>query len=228
MGPLREYPAAGVAREGRRGPRERGVTVRDELAVSIPWDEIRRRGLLGKGPRPPAEDALRCGRVRRVMLALQRASWEQGVAAQAALEEGDWDLTILMAREAVLRQDAAGRLAQLHADPGVTDAGAVGEAVCFAAAAAGDPALVQGAERMLGYFLHRAPRSAEGVLLHQVPSPDGELWSDSSWMAPPFLAVAELPRVTWSDLGTPRRVFEVLRRVGSLPPWMVASDLAAS
>jgi unsaturated rhamnogalacturonyl hydrolase len=167
--------------------------VREELAVPIPWDEVRRRSLLGKGPRPAAEDALRCGRVRRVLLALQRASWEQGAAAQACLEEGDWDLTILMAREAVLRQDADGRLGQLHGDPGVTDGGAVGEAVCFAAAATGDPALRQGAERMLGWLLHRAPRSAEGVLFHQLPAPDGELWSDSTWMAPPFLAVAGQP-----------------------------------
>lgn len=180
----------------------------DALAVPIPWDEVRRRGLLGRGARPPADDALRAGRVRRVMLALQRASWEQGVAAQAVLEEGDWDLTILMAREAVLRQDAAGRLAQLYADPGVTDAGAVGEAVCFAAAATGERALVDGAERMLGYFLHRAPRAADGALFHQVPSPDGELWSDSSWMAPPFLAVAGQPEEAVRQLrGLRRRLY---------------------
>jgi rhamnogalacturonyl hydrolase YesR len=139
------------------------------------------------------EDALRCGRVRRVMLSMQRASWEQGVAAQACLEEGDWDLTTLLAREAVLRQDASGRLAQLYADPGVTDAGAAGEAVVFAALSTGEAELRAGAERMLGWFLHVAPRSADGVLFHQTPNPDGELWSDSAWMAPPFLALAGHP-----------------------------------
>jgi unsaturated rhamnogalacturonyl hydrolase len=86
-----------------------------------------------------------------------------------------------------------GRLSQLGVDPGVTDAGAAGEAVIFAALSTGDPKLTQGAERMLGYFLRRAPRSAAGVLFHQVPSPDGELWSDSTWMAPPFLALAGQP-----------------------------------
>ena len=180
------------------------------VAVSIPWDELRRRKLLG---RPPAgEDALRCGRVRRVMLSVQRASWEQGVAAQACLEEGDWDLAILLAREAVLRQGADGRLAQLGPDPGVVDAGAAGEAVIFAALATGDEALVRGAERMLGYFLHRAPRSAAGVLFHQLPAPDGELWSDSFWMAPPFLALAGRPdeamrqlRGLWGRLLLPSR-----------------------
>jgi mannose-1-phosphate guanylyltransferase len=45
---------------------------------------------------------------------------------------------------------------------------------------------------------------------------------------PSFLAVSALPSVTWSDLGSPRRVFEILKHVGSLPPWVLASDLAAS
>jgi mannose-1-phosphate guanylyltransferase len=42
---------------------------------------------------------------------------------------------------------------------------------------------------------------------------------------PPFLAVAALPRLAWSDLGSPRRVFDVLGRVQNLPPWVLASDL---
>ena len=53
----------------------------------------------------------------------------------------------------------------------------------------------------------------------------------SRWIlepCPSFLAASLLPDVTWSDLGSPRRVFEMLRRVGSLPPWALASDLVAS
>jgi mannose-1-phosphate guanylyltransferase len=45
---------------------------------------------------------------------------------------------------------------------------------------------------------------------------------------PAFLAVADLPRVTWSDLGNPRRVFDILRRARNMPSWVLASDLAAS
>ncbi len=45
---------------------------------------------------------------------------------------------------------------------------------------------------------------------------------------PAYLAVSALPPVTWSDLGSPRRVFEILKHVRSLPPWALASDLAAS
>ena len=165
----------------------------EAVAVPIPWESLRTRGLLGRLPAPAPEDALRCGRVRRAMLAMQRASWEQGVAAQACLEEGDWDLTTLLAREAVLRQDRSGKLAQLYSDAGVTDAGAAGEPVIFAALSTGEARLRQAAERMLGYFLKLAPRSAEGVLFHVVPNPDGEHWSDSAWMAPPFLALAGQP-----------------------------------
>ena len=45
---------------------------------------------------------------------------------------------------------------------------------------------------------------------------------------PPFLAVAAMPRVVWSDLGTPRRVFEIVGSVQDRPAWVLASDLAAS
>jgi len=45
---------------------------------------------------------------------------------------------------------------------------------------------------------------------------------------PAFLAVSELAQVTWSDVGSPRRVFDILRRVGTLPSWVLESDLAAS
>jgi len=45
---------------------------------------------------------------------------------------------------------------------------------------------------------------------------------------PPYLAVAAIPRVVWSDLGTPRRVFEILGHVPNLPAWALAADQAVS
>jgi len=42
------------------------------------------------------------------------------------------------------------------------------------------------------------------------------------------LAVADLPHVTWSDLGTPRRVIDILKRSRAMPSWVLPSDLAAS
>lgn len=44
---------------------------------------------------------------------------------------------------------------------------------------------------------------------------------------PGYLAVSELPPVIWSDLGTPRRVFELLSRVRIEPAWLEASDRPA-
>jgi mannose-1-phosphate guanylyltransferase len=45
---------------------------------------------------------------------------------------------------------------------------------------------------------------------------------------PPSLAVAALPSLTWSDLGNPGRVFEVLAGVRRQPAWALASDRTAS
>jgi mannose-1-phosphate guanylyltransferase len=44
---------------------------------------------------------------------------------------------------------------------------------------------------------------------------------------PPSLAVSRLPAVLWSDLGNPYRVFQLLRRVGTAPPWARALGLSA-
>lgn len=136
----------------------------------------------GSGEDPLAE------RVLRAMLTMQRASWEQGVAAQALLERGDEELAVLLAREAVLRQAADGRLSVLYTDNGVTDPAASGEAVLRAARVTGDPELRRAADRMLDYLLTKAPRASDGTLHHTVKEP--EIWVDSMYMAPPFLAVA--------------------------------------
>jgi mannose-1-phosphate guanylyltransferase len=45
---------------------------------------------------------------------------------------------------------------------------------------------------------------------------------------PRFLAVAAIPRLAWSDLSTPRRVFEILGSAQDRPAWVLASDLVAS
>ncbi len=127
-------------------------------------------------------------KVKRVMLTMQRDAWEQGVAAQAFLESGDTELVILMAREAVVRQIEDGRLAVISCWEGVTDPAANGEAVLFAAKATGDTRLSQAAERMLDYLLNRAPRRKDGTLYHIANK--RQVWVDSLYMAPPYLAVA--------------------------------------
>jgi rhamnogalacturonyl hydrolase YesR len=131
-------------------------------------------------------------RVKNALLATQRHSWEQGVAAQAFLELGEDELVIAMALEAVLRQHEDGRLGVVGANHAVTDPAANGEPVLYAAQLTGDSTLHQAADRMLDWLLHHAPRTEDGTLHHLTTRP--EVWIDSMYMAPPFLAVAGHPR----------------------------------
>jgi rhamnogalacturonyl hydrolase YesR len=130
-------------------------------------------------------------RVARAMLSMQRAAWEQGVAAQAFLERGDMDMVVLFAREAALRQSPDGRLANFGEPDNVTDMAANGEPVLRAAEHLGDAGLRAASVRMLEYLLKRAPRCADGTIHHVANKP--EVWIDSMYMAPPFLAVAGEP-----------------------------------
>jgi len=130
-------------------------------------------------------------KVRLAMLSMQRASWEQGVAAQAVFESGQNDLAYLMALEAALRQTADGRLSVVYTDNGVTDPGASGEVVFRMAEEKNDPVLHQAHMGMLTYFLEKAPRSEEGIIYHILSGP--EFWIDSMYMLPPYLCVAGYP-----------------------------------
>jgi unsaturated rhamnogalacturonyl hydrolase len=132
-------------------------------------------------------------KVKLAMLSMQRNAWEQGVAAQALLELDEQRLVVLLAREAVLRQHKDGRLALLGAGDEVTDPAANGEAVLFAARATGEASFKEAADRMLSYLLERAPCTQDGTL-HTISS-HPQLWIDTMYMAPPFLAVSGCPQV---------------------------------
>jgi len=142
-------------------------------------------------------------RVMRAMLSMQRYSWEQGVAAQALLEWGDLELVVLFAKEAVLRQRDDGRLAVMGDDHGVTDPAASGEAVLRAAALTSDERLAAASQRMLAYLLEMAPRAEDGTLFHLDDKP--QVWIDSLYMAPPFLAVAGHPEEAVAQIQGMRR-----------------------
>jgi unsaturated rhamnogalacturonyl hydrolase len=153
-------------------------------------------------------------RVARAMLSTQRAAWEQGVAAQAFLERGDMDTVVLLAREAALRQSEDGRLANVGSEDNVTDPAANGEPVLRAARHTSDATLERAAARMLEYLLQRAPRCADGTLHHLNTRP--ELWIDSLYMAPPFLAVAGQPEEALRQVeGLRRRLWDTERKLFS-------------
>jgi rhamnogalacturonyl hydrolase YesR len=127
-------------------------------------------------------------KVKRAMLSMQRATWEQGVAMQAMLELGETELVILMAKDAVLRQSQDGRLAMLGEEFALSDAASPGEAVLFAAKKTGDSVLMDGFNKMLDYVLNKAPRTKDGIIYHFTNIP--QIWSDINYMLPPFLAAA--------------------------------------
>jgi rhamnogalacturonyl hydrolase YesR len=121
-------------------------------------------------------------RVRMAALSMQRKSWEQGVLAQAFLEEDQDELVVAMARASLIYLSKDGVPAALEGAP--VDPLMVGEAVARAAHVTGDPVLQQAVERSLAYVLRGAPRAADGTIFHT-----GEtVWSDSFHTTPPFLA----------------------------------------
>jgi rhamnogalacturonyl hydrolase YesR len=127
-------------------------------------------------------------KVRRVMLSMQRASWEQGIAAGAFLELGDWEMVYLTAKELCLRQTAEGRLGVVYTDGASVDGVMGAEAVLAASRKHDDPELKQAVEKQMDYLLSKAPRSGNGTLYHRFETP--EIWIDSMNTAAPFFAAA--------------------------------------
>lgn len=127
-------------------------------------------------------------KVKHAALCMQRNNWEQGVLAQAFLEAGDRDTAIQLAVEGVYRQQEDGRCCQIGNSTASTDPCAVGEALIVAAEAIGDSWLHQAKEKLLDWALNRAPRNADGIVYHFDDS--REIWVDSCYMLPPFLAAA--------------------------------------
>jgi len=127
-------------------------------------------------------------KVKRAMLSMQRQSWEQGVAAQALIESGHADDAVMLAHDAVVRQDGSGRLGVIGDEKAVTDAASNGGPVLFAYRRTGDENYKQAADRMADYILHAAPRTENGALSHV--NHMSQVWVDSFYMAPPFLAEA--------------------------------------
>lgn len=132
--------------------------------------------------------------VKNAMLAVQRYPWEQGVCAQALWELGDETTAIAMAHDAVLRQQTDGRLAVINDNIAVTDPAANGEVVWRAYERTGNDMYRTAAEKMLAYLMHQASRTENGCICHnEISFYEGysadQIWVDSVYMAPPFLAV---------------------------------------
>ena len=130
----------------------------------------------------------RIERVKIATLGMQRYDWEQGTVAQAFLEMGEADLAISFARGAILRQEK-GRFSVLKGNGPINDCSSVGEAVLFAAKQTGDPIFQKGADEMLNVIKTTNHTTSDGIIYH-TQEPQKGIWSDATYMLPPFLAAA--------------------------------------
>ncbi|PPK98110.1 unsaturated rhamnogalacturonyl hydrolase [Kineococcus xinjiangensis] len=129
-------------------------------------------------------------RVLAALLAMQRQSWEQGVTGHALLDLGQHALARVVARDAVTRQTAQGRLAEIE-DSGHVNSGAAAEVVRWAAGLDGDDPdgggeLAGAYRRQMRWLLHDCPRAGDGTVF--LPAGTREVWSDSVYMVVPALA----------------------------------------
>jgi rhamnogalacturonyl hydrolase YesR len=129
--------------------------------------------------------------VKLALLSMQRNSWEQGVAMDAFLEQGDRDAVIALAKEAAYRRTLDGRPAMIRPDEGITDPCSVGEALIFAFRETDDKELGDACDSLLSWALKSAPRNHNGIVYHVPDRP--EFWIDSMYMLPPYLAAAGHP-----------------------------------
>ncbi|TCB93429.1 glycosyl hydrolase family 88 [Micromonospora zingiberis] len=143
-------------------------------------------------PRPRTVDA-RLDRVLTALLAMQRQSWEQGVAAHAALDLGLDELVVLLANAAVTRQHPDGRLGDAGAEQGAVNGAACGEAVRHAAALTGAPRFAAALRAQSRWLLVDAPRAADGTLFHLLGT--REVWADTVYMVVPLLAATGHPEL---------------------------------
>ena len=152
----------------------------------------------GTGPEPaPAGGPGQVAGVLTALLALQRLSWEQGVTGHAAIDLGRSDLVRVIADDAVVRQDADGRLGEVDGG-GLVNCGALVEVVDAAWRSTGDQRLRHALDRQLGWFEHGCPRAADGTLFHLTGNE--QMWTDSVYMLVPALFRLDRPDVAMAQL----------------------------
>lgn len=131
-------------------------------------------------------------KVKLALLAMQRHSWEQGVAMQAFLEQGDMDVVIALAKEAGYLQMEDGRAATIGVTDAITDPCATGEGLYKAYQQTKSVDLKIAHEKLLDWALHKAPRNEQGIVYHLLDKP--QFWVDSMYMLPPYLAAVGYPQ----------------------------------
>ena len=141
-------------------------------------------------------------KAKTALLCFQRRNWEQGIALQAALEMGDTNLLLALARASAVHSDPDGRVASVGGQ--FTDSAWCGEGMWEAARISRDPVLRKAADGLLDFVLHKAPRAPDGCIYS---SQDGGITCDSIHAFAPFLAAAARYDEAMLQLATMRRRF---------------------
>lgn len=141
------------------------------------------------GSAPSRGDTLAAEQDRALtaLLAMQRQSWERGVAAHALLDLGRVEIVRLIALDAVVRQTPSGKLAEID-DVGAVNSAPNAEALLWASRQYGNGALAAAYDRQLRYLRETAPRAGDGTLFHFEGTQ--AIWVDTVYMVVPTLVLA--------------------------------------
>lgn len=140
----------------------------------------------GQNSEAPASNDELVEKVKTAMLSMQRYSWEQGTAMQGMLEIGDTSSLIIMAREAVQRKSADGRLSMVGSDFNIADPGVNGPGVLAAYRITGEEKYMNAAKAQYEHLLRPESQNSFGVIYHNNRSE--VIFSDNMFMVAPFLA----------------------------------------
>ena len=102
------------------------------------------------------------------------------------IECEDWNMLRLLVNEALVRQTSDGRTCMLGSNNNVTDPVAAGYGILKCHELFGDERYRQAADRLYRFCKNIAPRNEAGTVYHL--NNRREIWSDSIYMLPPFLA----------------------------------------
>ena len=126
-------------------------------------------------------------KAKRAMLCLTRQCWEQGIAAHALMDEGDYGRLAIVVHDIVTRQSADGRLCNIENTPAVVDSSFCMEPVLFMGRRLKRDDYLAAVDKNINYLLNEAEKTADGVLYHIMGKE--EIWADSAAFFPAALAM---------------------------------------
>ncbi len=129
-----------------------------------------------------------CKKVTNALLAMQRNSWEQAIAAHAFMQMGEEHLTKLLVHDSIVRQTVDGRLGMMQSVLSSTDGMAIVEPLlyCNSNSNSNNNIYTQAIDKIKKWIFIKAPRNSDGIFYHMTDKK--QIWIDSMFMASPAIA----------------------------------------